>query len=368
MRSWIVVVLLVAGAVRHVGAQTAVDLTRQGKLGSGTALPAQCATGQVFFKSDAPSGANVYACTAQNVWTAQGVPSAGSGVVISGNSIAVEDAVVPMYYTGTGAPTITCVTGRDLYIDTAAGVLYFCKAAGQWQGAFDPNDESTFWMVEEFPSSSVGGTSVGTHAWAVNNVATGCATVFERGLSNRPGVLDLQASGANGGCSVSLDGLLPVMSSSVWKAKWSWSATSAATASNFAIRVGIGNGAATNAIPTDGVWVKLLQGTDTRWQYELYSAGALVGSVDSGVTYNADNLYTAQFRGDGSKWYASVSTNGGAFSTEKSICPSGCDITGALPGVATGPFGSILHGATVDGATKKLYLDRFSIQVSGVAR
>jgi len=351
-KGWVVTVLLVAGVVRQAGAQTVVDLTRQGKLGSGTTLPAQCTVGQVFFLSNAPSGANVYACTAQNAWTAEGVPAAGSGIVISGNAIAVEDAVVPMYYVGAGAPTITCTTGRDFYIDTTLGTVYFCKATGQWQAVFDPNDQSTFWMIEEFPSSNVSGTYVGTHGWAVNNVSGGCSPVFERGLTNRPGVLDLQASGANGGCSVSLDGLLPPLGSLTWKAKWSWSATSAATTANFAIRVGIGNGASTNAIPTDGIWIRLIQGTDTDWQYELYSGGALVGAIDSGVAYNADSLYTAQLRGDGSKWYVSLSTNGGAFTTEQTVCPSGCNLTGSLPGVTVGPFGSILHSATADGGVK----------------
>jgi len=302
------------------------------------------------------------------VWTAEGVPSAGNGIVVSGNAIAVEDAIVPMYYAGAGAPTITCTTARDFYVDTAAGNLYFCKATGVWQLAGDPNDTTSFRMIEEFPSSSVSGAAVGTNGWAVTNFQSGCAPVFERGFANRPGVVDLQASGSNAGCAVSLDGLLPPLASLTWKAKWSWSATSASTTANFVIRIGIGNGANSNTIPTDGVWVKFLQGTDTDWQYELYSGGTLVGAVDSGVAYNADSLYTAQYRGDGSKWYVSLSANGGAFSSEKSICPSGCNLTGTLPGAATGPFASILHTATADGGTKKLYVDRFSILVSGLAR
>jgi len=96
------------------------------------------------------------------VWTAEGVPSAGNGIVVSGNAIAVEDAIVPMYYAGAGAPTITCTTARDFYVDTAAGNLYFCKATGVWQLASDPNDTTSFRMIEEFPSSSVSGATVGT--------------------------------------------------------------------------------------------------------------------------------------------------------------------------------------------------------------
>jgi len=459
--------MLLAGAAWQAGAQTTVDLTRQGKLGTGTVLPAQCAAGQVFFKTDAPAGANVYACTTLNVWTAMGVSSAGDGIVVNGNTIAVEDAVVPMYYTGAGAPTITCVMGRDFYIDTAAGNLYFCKAAGQWQGAssvghthaaadivsgtlstnlmpaavvlnsqansytagqrqsvshdgnnaglrlvpvagdpanaqdgdvwynlatntfrkhqagavadwgtgtggsgssFDPNDTTTFWMIEEFPPSGVSNSYVGTNGWSVANFYGGCSQVFEHSFTNRPGVLDLQANGSNAGCSVTLDGLFPSLAALAWKAKWSWSADSAYSTSNFVARIGIGNAANTNTTPTDGVWARLQAGSDSTWKYELYSGGTLIGTVDSGVAYNAAYLYTAQYRGDGAKWYVTLSANGGAFPTEKSICPSGCDLNGTLPTVAMGPFATILLSSTLDGATKRLYLDRFSMQITGVSR
>jgi len=285
--------------------------------------------------------------------------------------------VVPMYYTGAGAPAIGCATGRDFYIDTSGAVLYFCKATGQWQAAgsggssgtnFDPHDTSTYWMLEEFPPSGVSSAYLGTYGWTATNFYGGCSNVFEKGLSGRPGVLDLQASGSNAGCSLNLDGFYPALASLTWKAKWSWSAASAYTSSNFVIRLGIGNGANTGSPPSDGIWVKFLQGTDTKWQYELYSGGSLVGAVDSGVTFAPDSLYSAQYRGDGSKWYVAMSTNGAAFSTEKSICPSGCDINGTLPAVAVGPFASILHTSTLDGGTKRLYVDRFSMQISGLAR
>ncbi len=62
-----------AGCGWHLNGQTSIDLTRQGRLGSGTTLPAQCAVGQVFFKSNAPAGTNLYTCVAQNSWTAVGL-------------------------------------------------------------------------------------------------------------------------------------------------------------------------------------------------------------------------------------------------------------------------------------------------------
>src|SRR5436853_7635639 len=67
------------------GAQTRVDLRTQGKnvdfstaastrpSRTGTLAPATCAIGETFLKTDAPAGKNSYVCTAQNVWTVQGV-------------------------------------------------------------------------------------------------------------------------------------------------------------------------------------------------------------------------------------------------------------------------------------------------------
>src|SRR6188474_336776 len=60
--------------------QTSIDLRSQAKnvdfsgmgvtrpFTVGTTLPPVCLVGQTFFKSDAPSGRNLYLCTATNVW------------------------------------------------------------------------------------------------------------------------------------------------------------------------------------------------------------------------------------------------------------------------------------------------------------
>lgn len=61
--------------------QTLVDLKTQGKsidfsassstrpVKTGTALPASCAVGELFFKSNAPAGQNLYACHTANSWS-----------------------------------------------------------------------------------------------------------------------------------------------------------------------------------------------------------------------------------------------------------------------------------------------------------
>ena len=116
-----------------LAAQTAVDLTRQGRVESGAQVPAQCVAGQLFLQSGGTNGPVLYVCTEANVWSASTSYTAGTGIAISGSAIATEDAMIPVYYTGAGAPTIGCTLGRDYYVDLMAGNLYFCKAANTWQ-------------------------------------------------------------------------------------------------------------------------------------------------------------------------------------------------------------------------------------------
>jgi hypothetical protein len=89
--------------------------------------------GQLFLKSDPVSGSTLYACNSVDNWSAATVYSAGTGITITGSSIATEDAMVPVYYAGSGAPVLDCAAGRDYYVDTTAGALYYCKNNGNWQ-------------------------------------------------------------------------------------------------------------------------------------------------------------------------------------------------------------------------------------------
>ena len=114
-------------------AQTVIDLTRQAKLESGLQLPGQCSVGQLFLQSNPAAASSLYVCTAANTWSGPVVYSAGTGIAITGTSIGADDAVVPLYYAGTGAPALSCVAGRDYYVDTNAGAFYYCKTDGNWQ-------------------------------------------------------------------------------------------------------------------------------------------------------------------------------------------------------------------------------------------
>jgi len=156
-----IAVVLLAGGVWRLNAQTTVDLTRQGKLGTGAMVPSQCAVGQVFFKTDAPPGANLYSCTSANVWSVVGlIPLGGdaSGTApaatvtglqnrpLSSASPSDQDALrwnaasglwapEAVISVGAGTPPATCSTG-GLYLrnDTANNFhqLYVCSNTNVW--------------------------------------------------------------------------------------------------------------------------------------------------------------------------------------------------------------------------------------------
>lgn len=80
-----------------VSGQTRVDLRTQSKsvdftaanmtkpFKSGTALPGACTLGEAFFKTDAPAGTNLYACTSLNSWTLEtGTTPAGASFAVAG--------------------------------------------------------------------------------------------------------------------------------------------------------------------------------------------------------------------------------------------------------------------------------------------
>ena len=112
---WVVLVVWIAAG------QTQIDLTTQVKnvpMKAGASLPGTCAVGQIFFLSSAPTGANLYGCTAVNMWSAQG----GQG----GASSMMQGTLASM-------PT-SCSVGQTYFATNApAGAnLYGCSAANTW--------------------------------------------------------------------------------------------------------------------------------------------------------------------------------------------------------------------------------------------
>jgi hypothetical protein len=94
-------VLLAGQAFAQTSTGTSVDLQVQGRnpdfsnfsltrpMTVGAALPASCQLGQFYFNSAAQPGANLYACTAPNVWTLEGAPGSGASMAAQLGDFAV---------------------------------------------------------------------------------------------------------------------------------------------------------------------------------------------------------------------------------------------------------------------------------------
>ena len=160
-----VTLLLAVGSYwRAPGQTTKVNLSKQGKLETGAVLPVRCTAGQMFFKEDAPSGSNLYACSAADTWTVIGLPALGgdaSGTqqsltvtglqsrslspsvpgdrdVLRWNPVSGQWEPGPVVATGTALPPGTCSAG-NLYLQTDPvndiQQLYICSTTDAWSMA-----------------------------------------------------------------------------------------------------------------------------------------------------------------------------------------------------------------------------------------
>jgi hypothetical protein len=72
--------------------------------------------------------------------------TAGTGISMlygdgqSGNpTVSVDDATTPQYAQGTADPPATCQAGRDIYTETDAGEVYYCRATNTWDLIYTSN-------------------------------------------------------------------------------------------------------------------------------------------------------------------------------------------------------------------------------------
>lgn len=129
-------------------------------------------------------------------------------------------------------------------------------------------------------------------------------------------------------------------------------------------RIGLMN-ADTAALPNDGLFFQFannsgctLTGSDTEWQV-FSRASSTSTPVTSGVTVTANTWYTFRIRSTTpGTWLFSVSTNGGAFSTEVSRSTN-------VPSARLSPAMFVV-GCT--GGLRYLHLDKFATPLSGLNR
>jgi hypothetical protein len=129
--------LVLAGS--PLAAQTQVDLKTQTKnvdftaapttkpVKAGTALPATCGAGELFFKTNAAPGGNLYLCTAANTWTQNGLPSATVQCTVCQYGIGEKTFVVSSNLSASG------LTGTG----ASATVFFFLNPTGTPQFGYD---------------------------------------------------------------------------------------------------------------------------------------------------------------------------------------------------------------------------------------
>ena len=152
LRTLLVGLLGLAGG--PLAAQTQVDLRTQTKnvdfsaapttkpVKAGTALPATCGAGELFFKTNAAPGGNLYLCTAANTWTQSGLPSASPAtdfLVTALGASATVQCTVCQY--GIGAKTFVVSSNMSASALTGSGgtatVFFFLNSTGTPQFGYD---------------------------------------------------------------------------------------------------------------------------------------------------------------------------------------------------------------------------------------
>lgn len=122
----------------NLGQQTGrADLTAQPwvkPFRSGAGAPSgACIPREAYLDS---ATADLWLCKDDGSWriatAAEAAMMAGPGVVVTGPTIQTDSAVIPVYMTGSGTPSMPCAAGRDTYIDLASRGVWRCVATDQW--------------------------------------------------------------------------------------------------------------------------------------------------------------------------------------------------------------------------------------------
>jgi hypothetical protein len=103
---------------------------------TGAVLPGTCMVGEVFFRTTAPAGENLYGCVSTNTWQ---VLSGGEGAGSGNMQVTV----------GSGAPAGSCLAAQQWYLDAASTPrsLWYCSATGLWRKVLDSSGSGPFVIV-----------------------------------------------------------------------------------------------------------------------------------------------------------------------------------------------------------------------------
>ena len=307
------------GSLQVLGTLTAsiVDFTgavSTAPMKSGAALPASCAVGQAFFKTDAAPGQNIYLCTAGNTWTQ--VQGSGAGPV--------NPKPDPNYISlVTDFSTMNYAQASPIY----AGGFMFARAVGS--NYLSPSGSGS--MPSALPAGVV---SITTSATANDRQGWG---------------LRSNSLGNGGGDSQSLYALTTYD----WEIVVIFRYPASTDYANSNLVIGLLED--TTSDPNRGLGVRFLAGTDS--YFTFYTANTMGDGYTSALSTGLapdTNWHKLRIRSDGTTAYKIyMSLDGGA---EASVCPSGCSLTASTTNSSY--WGAIgIYLKTLEAAAKRVHLD-----------
>jgi hypothetical protein len=190
--------LLTVGLVPTISGQTKVDLREQARnvdfsqatstkpFKSGTAMPALCSTGDVFFKTDAAPGKNVYLCSAPNNWVDQAGTLSYPANTADIGTPAPPASGTTTWYTREGklcaldpSGNESCTGGGSLWVNSSDGSVSVTKSGNTLQITAGPAmatvDGNNAFTGDNRYSERCTANATGTQAnrW-VQKTSTGC--------------------------------------------------------------------------------------------------------------------------------------------------------------------------------------------------
>lgn len=276
---------------------------------TGTLLPGGCAVGQAFFKTDAAAGQNIYLCTAANNWTqVQGSSGTFDGMLDS-RYVALETDFSNTYNLGS-SPGYWAYLGDFVF----------------YRGGSNGMNSST---------------AAATNRIGVVRIST-AATANDR----QRWVAHIAQASSD---ADSLYG----QSSKPWEVVYIFRFPAAGDYANAEFFTGLGS-QQTSADPNAGVGVRYSSASDSQFVFYASAADNSYGSTLSSGVAPDTNWHKLKIRSDGATQYKVwISLDGG---TERSVCPSGCELT--LAASSAGAFRAFVFShKTTEAVAKSLEMD-----------
>ncbi len=351
---------------------------------TGTTLPAACAAGEQFFKTDAAPGQNVYLCTAPNTWTA---PSTASGMSV-GLAMPAEFTVAssPLTSTGTLSVSKAAQGSNTVFAGPAGGPAaapeFRRLQAADLPGGFDPLDADTLVLDEEFVpnSSNVNGGSIGALGWgayALNGGTVSATSMNPDAAYPYYGFIRLNsgtvtsANGTGGELTLTQAYLLPTISSvsATWDAVWVFGTYD--SVSDIRIKVGFADvNAYSPATGSVAVRYDACGGgsncggrtPDVHFMFETCSNGTNCTMQDTGITPEPNARYRLNLSWNGTAVSGTFQKIGGPAYTLSAQSAN-------LPPASSRfePVFLVMNANNV-AVSKSILLDKFAIRVRGLGR